>query len=288
MGLRGPRTYGGSGEGKPSPLRSPRGLPWLGADGRFQVDYMAVQRRRLRESRVAAATGPGAGSFDAMVTPITAWNHATSDIVDADVVERVAKALANATTGFRSTTVVSAGFEVRKVAVGTALLNVMRTRNQALAAVPKMPAAGEDVAIQALLGYLQERSIVTPTGPPAGAAPAAGTTDAGPTMMMLSLEALEALRPAQTESMPPSTGSGKIVLGKAPTTDGTLKRPEYFAAGDVGDFQRHEAALLVREATDKAINDKDFLLLYRALPEAGALAPRGPGIPGRPRAEPLP
>ena len=61
------------------------------------------------------------------------------------------KALANATTGFRSITVVSAGFEVRKTAVGTALLNVMRARD--LAAVPKIPAA-EDVAIQALLGYL--------------------------------------------------------------------------------------------------------------------------------------
>ena len=69
----------------------------------------------------------------------------------------------------------------------------MMTRNQALAAVPKMPAAGEDVAIQALLGYLYERPIVTPTGPPTGAAPAAGTTDAGPTMMVLSPEMLAAL-----------------------------------------------------------------------------------------------
>ena len=33
----------------------------LGADGRFQVDYMAEQRRRLRESRAAAAAGPGPG-----------------------------------------------------------------------------------------------------------------------------------------------------------------------------------------------------------------------------------
>ena len=128
----------------------------------------------------------GSRHFHATVTPIT-------DIADADVVERVAKALANATTGFRSITVVSAGFEVRKIAVGTALLSVMRARNQALASVPKMPAAGEDVAIQALLGYLHERPIVTSTGPPTGAAPAAETTDAGPTMM-LSPEALEALR----------------------------------------------------------------------------------------------
>ena len=54
--------------------------------------------------------------------------------------------------------------------------------------------------------------------------------------MVLSPEALEALRLAQTKSAPSSTGSDKIVLGKAPTTDGTRKRPEYFAAGDVGDF----------------------------------------------------
>ena len=151
----------------------------LGADGRFQVDYMAEKRRQLREGRAAAAAGPAAGKFDATVTPITAWNHVAADIVDAEVAERVAKALANATTGFHSTTLVSAGFEVRKIAVGTALLNVMRTRDQALAAVPKMPAA-EDVAIQALLGYLYERPAVTPTGPPAGAAPTAGTAVAGP------------------------------------------------------------------------------------------------------------
>ena len=207
----------------------------LGADGRFQVDYMAEQRRLLRESRAAAVAEPGAGSFDATVTPITACNHVASDIADADVAERLAKALANATTGFHSIAMVSAGFEVRKIAVGTALLCVMRARNQALASVPKMPAAGEDVAILSLLVYLYERPIVTPTGPPTSAAPAAGTTDAGPTMMMLSPEALEALRPAKTESVPPSTGSDKTVLGKAPTTDGTLKRPEYFAAGNVGD-----------------------------------------------------
>ena len=71
----------------------------------------------------------------------------------------------------------------------------------------------------------------------------------------MSPEVLAALRPAQVETALSSTGSEKIVLGKAPTTDGTLKRPEYFAAGDVGDFQRHEAALLALEATDRAVND---------------------------------
>ena len=151
-----------------------------------------------------------------------------SDIADADVAERLAKALANATTGFHSIAMVSAGFEVRKIALGTALLSVMRARNQALAAVPKMPAAGEDVAIQALHGCLYERPIVTPTGPSTGAAPAAGTANAGPTVMALSPEALEALRLAQAETAPPTAGSDKIVLGKAPTTVGTLKRPEYF------------------------------------------------------------
>ena len=161
----------------------------------------------------------------------------------------------------------SASFEVRKIAVGTALLTVMRARDQALAAVPKMP-TGEDVAIHALLGYLYERPAVTPTGPPAGAATAAGTPDAGPTVVMLSPETIAALRPAKTETTPSLTGSDKIVLGKAPTTDGTLKRPEYFAAGDVGDFQRHEATLLALEATDKNASNKDFLRMYRALPEA--------------------
>ena len=111
----------------------------LGADDRFQVDYMAEKPRQLRENRAAAAAGPAAGKSDATVTPISAWNHVAADIVDADVAERVAKALSNATTGFHSTTVVSAGFEVRKIAVGTALLIVMRTRDQALAAVPKIP-----------------------------------------------------------------------------------------------------------------------------------------------------
>ena len=161
----------------------------------------------------------------------------------------------------------SAGFEeVRKIAVGTALLSVMRARNQALAAVPKMPAAGEDVAIQALLGCLYERPIVAPTEPPTGTAPAAGTVNAGATVTRLSPEALEALRPAPTEPAPPTTGSDKIMLGKAPTTDGTLKRQGYFAAGDVGDFQRHEAAVLELEATDKTVTDTEFLRRYRALP----------------------
>ena len=137
----------------------------LGADGRFQVDYMAEKRRQLRESRTAAEAGPAAGKFDATVTPTTAWNHVAADIVDADSAGRMAKAIENATTGFHSITVVSAGFEVRKIAVGTALLNVMRARDQALAAVPKMPAA-VDLAIQALLGYLYERPVVTPTGRP--------------------------------------------------------------------------------------------------------------------------
>ena len=36
----------------------------------------------------------------------------------------------------------------------------------------------------------------------------------------------------------------------------------------MGDFQRHEATLLALEATDKAVNDKAFLRLYRALPSA--------------------
>ena len=71
----------------------------LGADGRFQVGYMAEQRRLLRESRAVAAAGPGPGSFYATITPITAWGHVVSDIVDADVAERLAKALVNATTG---------------------------------------------------------------------------------------------------------------------------------------------------------------------------------------------
>ena len=71
-----------------------------------------------------------------------------------------------------------------------------------------MPAA-EDVAIQALLGYLYERPVVTPTGPPTGAATAAGTTDAGQTVMMLSPETIAALRPAQTETTPSLTGSDK-------------------------------------------------------------------------------
>ena len=79
-----------------------RGHMALGADGRFQVDYMAEKRRRLRESRSAAAAGPAAGKFDATVTPIMAWNHVATDIVDADATERVAKALANATTEFRA------------------------------------------------------------------------------------------------------------------------------------------------------------------------------------------
>jgi hypothetical protein len=73
--------------------------------------------------------------------------------------------------------------------------------------------------------------------------------------MALSPEVLAALRPAQAATALSSTGSEKIVLGKAPTTDGTLKRPEYFAAGGVGDFQRHEAALLALEATDRAVTD---------------------------------
>ena len=77
--------------------------------------------------------------------------------------------------------------------------------------------------------------------------------------MALSPEVLAALRPAQAEPAPLTTGSDKIVLGKAPTTDGTLKRPEYFAAGDVGDFQRHETALLELEATVKAATDTEFL-----------------------------
>ena len=183
---------------------------------------------------------------------------------------------------------VSAGFEVRKIAVGTALLNVTRTRDQALAVVRKMPAA-EDVAIQALLGYLYERPVVTPTGPPAGAATAAGTTDAGPIVMMLSPETIAALRPAQTETTPSLTGSEKIVLGKAPTTDGTLKRPEYFAAGDMGDFQRHEATLAALEATtDKNVDNKEFFADVPSAAGDGTLARRGPGLSGGPRTEPLP
>ena len=70
----------------------------LGADGRFQGGYMAEQRRLLQERRAAAAAGPGPGSFDATVTPITAWGHVASDIADADLAERLAKALANTTT----------------------------------------------------------------------------------------------------------------------------------------------------------------------------------------------
>ena len=90
-----------------------------------------------------------------------------------------------------------------------------------------MPAAGEHVATQSLLGYLYERPIVAPTAPPTGAAPAARTGDAGETVMALSPEVLMALRPAQAEPVPPTTGPDNIVLGKAPTTDGTLKRPAY-------------------------------------------------------------
>ena len=54
----------------------------LGADGRFQVDYMAEQRRLLRERRAAAAAGPGPGSFDVTVTPIMTWNHVVANILD--------------------------------------------------------------------------------------------------------------------------------------------------------------------------------------------------------------
>ena len=97
--------------------------------------------------------------------------------------------------------------------------------------------------------------------------------------MVLSPETLAALRPAQTETTPSLTGSDKIVLGKAPTTDGTLKRPEYFAAGDVGDFQRHEATFLALEATDKNVSDKEFLRMYRALPEAARSLVEAPVYP---------
>ena len=79
------------------------------------------------------------------------------EIADAELAGRLAKALANATTGFHNIPMISAGFEVRKIALGTALLSVMRTRNHALAVVPKMPAADEDVAIQTLLGAAHGR-----------------------------------------------------------------------------------------------------------------------------------
>ena len=66
-----------------------------------------------------------------------AWGHVASDIADADLAEYLAKALANATTGFHNIPMISAGFEVRKIALrGTALLSVMRTRNHALTVVP--------------------------------------------------------------------------------------------------------------------------------------------------------
>ena len=98
-------------------------------------------------------------------------------------------------------------------------------------------------------------------------------------MMVLSPETIAALRPAQTETTPSLTGSDKIVLGRAPTTDGTLKRPEYFAAGDVGDFQRHEASLVALEATDKNLDNKEFLRMYRALPETARLLVEVPVYP---------
>ena len=216
----GAREHTGGVERRGCGARSRRPFP-----GRL---HGAEQRRLLRERRAAAAVGPGPGSFDATATPIAAWGHVASDIADADLAERLAKALVNATTGFRNIpTISAAGFEVRKIAVGTVLLSVMRTRNHALTVVPKMPAEGEDAAIQTLLGYLYERPIVAPTAPPTGAAPAARMVDAGAMAMALSPEVLMALRPAQAEPVLPTTGSDKIVLGKAPTTDGTLKRPAY-------------------------------------------------------------
>ena len=226
----------------------------LGADGRFQVDYMAEQRRLLRQRRAAVAAGPGPGSFDAKVTPGMAWIHVVPDtpiVADAELTERLATLANDATTGFDSTTMQGAGFEVRKIAVGTALLSAMRARNHALAVVPKMPAVGEAVATQTLLGYLYEQPTVAPTAPPTGAAAAARTEDAGATVMALLPGVLAALRPAQAKRALSSTGSEKIVLGKAPTTDGALKRPEYFAAGDVSDFRRHGTSLLALEATDR-------------------------------------
>ena len=48
------------------------------------------------------------------------------EIADAELAGRLAKALANATTGFHNIPMQGAGFEVRKIAVGTALLSLMR------------------------------------------------------------------------------------------------------------------------------------------------------------------
>ena len=69
----------------------------LGADGRFPVDYMTEQRERMREAREERERlARNGGGFDATLTPVQAWDHVATSIVDEDMAREVAKAVSNA------------------------------------------------------------------------------------------------------------------------------------------------------------------------------------------------
>ena len=253
----------------------------LGADGRFTPEWMGTERARYRSERGggAGAAGASAGGYDASVLPLAYWEHAADDITDHDIKEKLAKALALVTGPLHGMPMDGAGYDMRAVAVGTALQITAQKRNQAVASVPKMPDTNQGEALQCLTGYLFQRSEAAAASTPGGVHPQP-PPGAPPMVMTLDQETLKALRPAQpTEDSNPS-GSNKIVLGKAPATKGSLKRPEYFAVNDVAAFQQHEAALLELHALDKKTPNKDFLKRFRELPESARSLVEVPVFPG--------
>ena len=225
-------------------------LAALSSDGRFTPAYMAAERQKQRQARSGASAA--AQRFDAAATPVQAWAHVVADIADDALKQALAKALALVSVDMHKLPLSGASFDLRAVAVGKAVLAAARSRNQALAAVPKLPATSEVEAIQAMVEYFFPPEPASAATTPGVATTPAGGGATGATVMTLTQETLEALRGSAAQSDLLSAGSEKIVLGKAPATKGSLKRPEYFATGDVVDFQRHEAALIELNELDHA------------------------------------
>ena len=245
----------------------------LGADGRFPVDYMTGQRVRMREAREERERlARNGGGFDATLTPVQAWDHVATSIVDDDMAREVAKAVSNATAAIHGISLDHATFDLRKVACGTALVAVLRHRNQAIACAPVMPATSSAEALQSIVAFFFKPRPEAALDAPLGTAPAGSTAPAGQQVLTLSPETLAALgaprAPATTEAV--DTGSNSIVLRSVATEKvvGSLKRPEFFAPCDITAFRTFEDELLsMQKLEDDEAGNGLLLERYRALPE---------------------
>ena len=258
----------------------------LEPSGRFSVQWMTDARASKRAAAAAAQAAAAAGTgFLPTITVTDVMDRLTAPITSAAMGSDTAykgflRQMAVTTQRVHGMDLQGASVITWKNAGGLAFLSAMRERNHGLDKLPVLP-ADQERAITAGLGYLfpleslsrsAGASASAPAPADAGGGPASGQSSVGSSVsdgregkVAFDEESLRALRNLAQATVKPK--DDQIVLGKATSDDGTLRRPEYFSVGDVAVFAKYESEYEKLTEVPKA-DDEAFTAAVRALPDA--------------------